>query len=146
MPVLSGLGLFSIFTTVFILKMVDIRKPNRQCWGDPDPPDPHVYGPPGSGSISQRYGSGSICQRYGSSHLNVTDPQHRLPVPGTSSFSYSNVCSFFFCTVRLPCNFVATLHFVLADGLKISLFRLQCEKIYTSPCQSVPTSVSPATG
>ncbi len=22
-------------------------------------PDPHVYGPPGSGSISQRYGSGS---------------------------------------------------------------------------------------
>jgi hypothetical protein len=31
--------------------------------GDPDPnlPDPHVYGPPGSGSrsISQRHGSGS---------------------------------------------------------------------------------------
>ena len=28
---------------------------------DPDPPDPHVVGPPGSGSefISQRYGSGS---------------------------------------------------------------------------------------
>ncbi len=26
---------------------------------DPDPPDPHVFGPPGSGSISQRYGSGS---------------------------------------------------------------------------------------
>jgi hypothetical protein len=26
---------------------------------DPDPePDPHVFGPPGSGSISQRYGSG----------------------------------------------------------------------------------------
>ncbi len=25
----------------------------------PDPPDPHVFGPPGSGSISQRYGSGS---------------------------------------------------------------------------------------
>ncbi len=25
---------------------------------DPDP-DPHVFGPPGSGSISQRYGSGS---------------------------------------------------------------------------------------
>ncbi len=29
---------------------------------DPDPnpdPDPHVFGPPGSGFISQRYGSGS---------------------------------------------------------------------------------------
>jgi hypothetical protein len=26
---------------------------------DPDPPDPYVFGPPGSGSISQRYGSGS---------------------------------------------------------------------------------------
>jgi len=24
-----------------------------------DPADPHVFGPPGSGSISQRYGSGS---------------------------------------------------------------------------------------
>ncbi len=29
--------------------------PNR----DPDSPDPHVFGPPGSGSIIQRYGSGS---------------------------------------------------------------------------------------
>jgi hypothetical protein len=29
---------------------------------DPDPPDSHVFGPPGSvsGSISQRYGSGSF--------------------------------------------------------------------------------------
>jgi hypothetical protein len=26
---------------------------------EPDPQDPHVFGPPGSGSISQRYGSGS---------------------------------------------------------------------------------------
>jgi hypothetical protein len=26
---------------------------------DPDPPDPHVLGLPGSGSIDQRYGSGS---------------------------------------------------------------------------------------
>ncbi len=43
--------------------------PSFQRWGisipvsvaDPDPPDPRVYGPPGSasGSISQRYGSGS---------------------------------------------------------------------------------------
>ncbi len=28
---------------------------------DPDPPEPHVFGPPGSGSISQRYGFGSFC-------------------------------------------------------------------------------------
>jgi hypothetical protein len=28
---------------------------------DPDP-DPHVFGPPGSGSTSQRYGSGSFYQ------------------------------------------------------------------------------------
>jgi hypothetical protein len=27
---------------------------------DPDPQDPHVFGPPGSGSIGQRYGSGSF--------------------------------------------------------------------------------------
>ena len=27
---------------------------------DPDPSDPYVFGPPGSGSISQRYGSGSF--------------------------------------------------------------------------------------
>ncbi len=26
---------------------------------NPDPPDPHVFGPPGSRSTSQRYGSGS---------------------------------------------------------------------------------------
>jgi hypothetical protein len=32
---------------------------------DPDPPDPHVFGPPGSGSPSQRYGSGS-CSGSGS--------------------------------------------------------------------------------
>jgi hypothetical protein len=30
---------------------------------DPDPPDPHVFGPPGSGSISQRYGSESFYQQ-----------------------------------------------------------------------------------
>ncbi len=33
------------------------RQPQGQCSG-PDPPDPHVFGPPGSGSISQRCGSG----------------------------------------------------------------------------------------
>jgi hypothetical protein len=26
---------------------------------DPEGPDPNIFGPPGSGSISQRYGSGS---------------------------------------------------------------------------------------
>jgi hypothetical protein len=30
---------------------------------DPDPPDQHVFGPPRSGSISQRYGSGSFYQQ-----------------------------------------------------------------------------------
>jgi hypothetical protein len=29
----------------------------------PDPQDPLVFGPPGSGSISQRYGSGSFCHQ-----------------------------------------------------------------------------------
>ncbi len=35
-----------------------VADPNQ----DPDPPDPHVFGPPGSGSrsISKRYGSGSF--------------------------------------------------------------------------------------
>jgi hypothetical protein len=32
---------------------VSVADPN------PDPPDPHVFEPPGSGSISQRYGFGS---------------------------------------------------------------------------------------
>ncbi len=27
---------------------------------EPDPHDPHIFGPAGSGSISQRYGSGSF--------------------------------------------------------------------------------------
>jgi hypothetical protein len=27
---------------------------------EPDPQDPHAFGPPGSGSMSQRYGSGSL--------------------------------------------------------------------------------------
>jgi hypothetical protein len=39
--------------------------------GDPDPQDLHVYGPPGSGSISQSYGSGDP-----DPHQNVADPQH----------------------------------------------------------------------
>jgi hypothetical protein len=35
-----------------------IMKVKFSVW-DPDPQDPHVFGPPGSESISQRYGSGS---------------------------------------------------------------------------------------
>jgi hypothetical protein len=34
---------------------ISVADPNP----DPDPLDPHVFGPPGSGSTSQRYGSGS---------------------------------------------------------------------------------------
>jgi hypothetical protein len=30
---------------------------------NPDPPDPHVFGPPGYGSTRQRYGSGSFYHR-----------------------------------------------------------------------------------
>jgi hypothetical protein len=38
-----------------------LKQRNFCSVADPDPPDPHVFGPPGSGSgsISQRYGSGS---------------------------------------------------------------------------------------
>ncbi len=39
----------------------------RTCLSSvPDRPDPHVFGPPGSGSISQQrygYGSGSFCHQ-----------------------------------------------------------------------------------
>jgi hypothetical protein len=41
---------------------------------DPDPPDPHVFGPPGSGSgfTSQMYGSGSgSCSGSGSFYLHA---------------------------------------------------------------------------
>jgi hypothetical protein len=41
---------------------------------DPDPADPHVFGPPGSGSgsTSQRYGSGSgSCSESGSFYLHA---------------------------------------------------------------------------
>jgi hypothetical protein len=34
--------------------------PIRSSVGDPDPQDPHVFGPPLSGFISRRYGSGSL--------------------------------------------------------------------------------------
>ena len=42
---------------------------------DPDPEGPDVFGPPGSGSISQKYGSGSFY------HQKVTVPTVPVPVP-----------------------------------------------------------------
>jgi hypothetical protein len=57
----------------YSLKLVDLFN----SVGDPDPPDSHVFGPPGSGSISQR----SLDPDPGldqdpDPHQNVTDPQH----------------------------------------------------------------------
>jgi hypothetical protein len=44
-----------------ILKKLCRRPSQESSVADPnpDPPDPHVFGPHGSGSISQSYGSGS---------------------------------------------------------------------------------------
>ncbi len=42
---------------------VQVCKTNILFPSVPDPPDPHVFGPPGSGSISQRYGSKSFYQQ-----------------------------------------------------------------------------------
>jgi hypothetical protein len=54
-------NLFKLARRQFLRHVVNIRHsvadPDLNL--DPDPPDPHVFGPPGSGSISQRYGSGS---------------------------------------------------------------------------------------
>jgi hypothetical protein len=41
-----------------LLEKISVADPDRNS--DPDPSDPYVFGPPGSGSISQRYGSGSV--------------------------------------------------------------------------------------
>ncbi len=70
---------------------------------DPDPQDPHVFRPPGSGSISQKYGSGSgsfsflinvlsglkIClQWYAIILTSVWDPDpHVFRPPGSGSIS-----------------------------------------------------------
>ncbi len=44
-----------------------------------DPPDPPVYGPPGSGSTSQRYGSGSgSCSGSGSVLLSCKNSNKNL--------------------------------------------------------------------
>jgi hypothetical protein len=47
----------------------------------PDPPDPHVFGPPGSGSTSQRYGSGS-----GSFYHQCCGPGSGIRDPGLGPF------------------------------------------------------------
>jgi hypothetical protein len=38
---------------------------------NPDPPDPHDFGPPGSGLISQMYGSGSFLSSRKTSKENL---------------------------------------------------------------------------
>jgi hypothetical protein len=38
---------------------------------NPDPPDPHVFGHPGSGSTSQRYEFGYFCHQAKSSKKNL---------------------------------------------------------------------------
>jgi hypothetical protein len=47
---------------LYILKDISSKYCSPTIVPDPDPPDAHVFGPPGSGSgpISQRYGSGSV--------------------------------------------------------------------------------------
>jgi hypothetical protein len=39
------------------IKKASVADPNPDPNPDLDPPDPHVFGPPGSGSTNQRYGS-----------------------------------------------------------------------------------------
>ncbi len=58
----SGLALYA-FSTAFVVPCLTTlvsqvgKLKSSVADPDPDPPDPHVFGP--SGSISQRYGSGS---------------------------------------------------------------------------------------
>jgi len=40
--------------------IAEAGEPAQGSVADPYPPDPHVFGPPGSGPTSQRYGSGSF--------------------------------------------------------------------------------------
>jgi hypothetical protein len=42
------------FNEKIAVNIVSIRSLSSSV-ADPDQPDPHVFGPPGSGSISQRY-------------------------------------------------------------------------------------------
>jgi hypothetical protein len=54
----------------------------------PDPPDPQIFGPPGSGSINQRYGSGS-----GSFYHQAKIVRKTLIPTVTSLKNYENVPS-----------------------------------------------------
>ncbi len=51
-------------------------------------PDPRVFGPPGSGSISHRNGSGDPDT---DPHQNVTDPQHWLVPYWTAEFNKKKI-------------------------------------------------------
>ncbi len=60
---MAGQALGGIFPALVNILVISLQV--RICWvsvADPDPSDPYVFGPPGSGSISQRYryGSGSF--------------------------------------------------------------------------------------
>jgi hypothetical protein len=46
---------FLIQTNCLGIGVISVADPDPNS----DPTDPHIFGPPGSGSISQRYGSGS---------------------------------------------------------------------------------------
>ncbi len=52
-------GIAIIKAALYIFSLVNICNIFRSV-ADPDPPAPHVFGPPGSGSTSERYGSGSF--------------------------------------------------------------------------------------
>jgi hypothetical protein len=43
-----------------LFQQLEIQASVLVSFADPDPPDPHDFEPPGSGSIGQRYGSGSF--------------------------------------------------------------------------------------
>jgi hypothetical protein len=47
-----------MFYIEYSLWVTSLADPDPNLY--PDPPDPHVFGPPRSGSIGQRYGSGSF--------------------------------------------------------------------------------------
>jgi hypothetical protein len=103
-----------------------------------DDPDPHVFGPPGSGS-------GSISQRHGSAdpdpdpHQNVMDPQHwEKLLPMLFSFWSMKVCvlhilcvlSQFFGEIKtLPVINTSTFHH-FTFLLYISIFQKIMQHIY----------------
>jgi hypothetical protein len=60
----SGLRLFPSIQShsrlCITTQMAECYRLKKRSVGDLDPQDPHVFGPPGSGSISYKYGSGSF--------------------------------------------------------------------------------------